>query len=271
MNYTDLTSPSGTVLKLAGDERVVVLSPHLDDAALSLGATIATAVDAGCETLIATFFTAQPNGPLSAAAQEFHARCHLDDSSAVATRVAEDLAARAVLRSDGVHLGLEECFYRQRGGLPVHAAESSIFESTPEDESDVLDKVTEGLREVIRTFEPDLVFLPLGVGNHIDHLLVRGAAMRMRHASRAARWLAYEELPYVLFERCKGYDAGLEGPSLQVETSAAAWPRKLEAIGCYTSQLPILFEAATGWRQEVLRHATAGRLARPTERVWVSW
>ncbi|MGH3829147.1 MAG: PIG-L deacetylase family protein [Pseudonocardiaceae bacterium] len=57
--------------------RVLAVSPHLDDAALSAGATLADLAARGVDVQVCTLFTGAPHEPLSAVARAFHARCDL--------------------------------------------------------------------------------------------------------------------------------------------------------------------------------------------------
>ena len=55
--------------QLPADYRHVYLSPHFDDAALSLGGTLARQVAAGERVLVVTVCSAPPSGPLTAATE----------------------------------------------------------------------------------------------------------------------------------------------------------------------------------------------------------
>jgi LmbE family N-acetylglucosaminyl deacetylase len=79
--------------------RVVVLSPHLDDAALSVGATIAASAAAGADVHVITVFANDPAaaGPASA----WDAACGFGTAGeAAAARRIEDADACAILGAD---------------------------------------------------------------------------------------------------------------------------------------------------------------------------
>ena len=94
---------SGTLL--ACGQRLLVLSPHLDDAVLSLGGAIAAWVAAGERVVIATVYTTGP--PLAEIAPAM--RVFAD----YATRTREDDAACAVLGAEQLRLGLVERAFRR--------------------------------------------------------------------------------------------------------------------------------------------------------------
>ena len=97
---------------LAAASRLVVLSPHLDDAVLSCGAILARAAEQGVHTTIATIFNGSPDGPLSRSARHFHALCgHGDD--AMAHRETEDDLAVEHLGVKSIRLGVPEALYRR--------------------------------------------------------------------------------------------------------------------------------------------------------------
>ena len=89
------------------ERRVVVVSPHLDDAVLSLAATIAAAVRLGAEWTIVTVFAGNPDatGP----ARRYDRRCgFLSAADAAIMRRREDERACAILGATPVWLPFGE-------------------------------------------------------------------------------------------------------------------------------------------------------------------
>ncbi|HEV3227404.1 MAG TPA: PIG-L family deacetylase, partial [Acidimicrobiales bacterium] len=71
---------------------VVVLSPHLDDAVLSLGATIAASVRAGASVRVVTVFSGDPTS--TRAASRWEVQCGFSSAAEAArTRRDEDTVA----------------------------------------------------------------------------------------------------------------------------------------------------------------------------------
>jgi LmbE family N-acetylglucosaminyl deacetylase len=138
----------------------LVLSPHLDDAVLSCSSLMASR-----RSLIATFFTA-------------------GDASYEARR-AEDFEAAKILGASARHLGFRDAPFRSvlyRSFLGIVAGPA-----------DPLLKVEKALAGLLEELDPELVLAPLGVGNHVDHRLLRNAAAKL---VRPERLLFYEDLPY---------------------------------------------------------------------------
>jgi LmbE family N-acetylglucosaminyl deacetylase len=172
----------------------VYLSPHLDDAVFSCGGLILRQTNAGDDVQVVTVFSGDPPvGELTPFAYELHRRWG-GEGSPMGLRRAEDLVACGRLGASVVHLGLADAVYRRgAGGEALHPTVESLFGlPSPEDEEQI-NLITDTLeRAVAREAE---VYLPLGIGSHVDHLLVRRAGER---AGRA-HWY-YREIPYVLRE-----------------------------------------------------------------------
>lgn len=188
---------------------VVVVSPHLDDAVFSAGATIA----ALGEVSVVTVFAGDPLPEQSTGWDR--ASGFSSSSEAMAARRDEDLAALDALGASAIHLGLLD---NQYGGCSPEA-------------------VIESLHREIARLTPDLVIGPLGVG-HPDHVTTREALLA--DPPPCDLWL-YADLPYCTY-RWRGESRThrrlrREGHHLDV-----AHPRlgnsqaKLTAIGRYRSQ-----------------------------------
>lgn len=188
--------------------RCVFLSPHLDDAVLSCGALMRTLAPRS-EIHVVTVFTEITDGPHTRAARSFLRQCGhgdaIDGSALFAARRDED---RAVLGSLGVgheHLGVPDALFRRRA---VPQALGRLARVLPELDHryptfrfDIaLGRVSRGDRALgtdlaarleARLAGADLVFAPLGVGRHVDHLLTRTLG-----AGHPDRVVYYSDFPY---------------------------------------------------------------------------
>ncbi len=240
---------------------LVVLSPHLDDAVLSCGALIADASRCGVEVVVLTVFNGRPIPPISGAARGLHARCGLADDQAVDEREREDDRALGLVGAKTKRLGLLEALYRNRGdGTPSYHAVAEIFEAGVESEQEALVVVDKAIGDAIATIRPDVVLAPLGVGGHIDHLLVSTAARRLPCAV-----LNYEDVPYVL---SRHRQVGAAEPGLHWCTPHG-WSAKISAIECYASQLPVLWPEPRSWQDELMAYARFVGDGQPAERLWI--
>jgi len=150
------------------------------------------------------------------------------------------------------------------------------------------------LRQEIARLEPQKVYLPLGVGGHVDHQLCREVGVRLLQEGR--RWVMpgpdyagivafYEDFPYAWWTDFMGLE-GLGGAnpvgSLPREVSIRPeyvditdqLERKIMGVSLYESQLERLFDGkgqmADAVRQYGRALAEVGSVAGAAERYWVS-
>ena len=209
------------------------LSPHLDDVAFSCGATVAalpsdTAAEWCCT--VATAFTRSVPDPAG-----FALDCQLDkgvaaDIDYMALRRAEDGRACDALGAACVHLDLPEAPHRG------YASAAALFAGVRPDD-DVQDELRAALRSLYAADPPDLLFVPAGCGNHVDHLQLIAAAAALR-GEFPAPTLHYRDAPYIVRDPDA---AGVTGGELIAADAAATLPAKLDACACYATQLGFQF------------------------------
>jgi LmbE family N-acetylglucosaminyl deacetylase len=163
---------------------VVVLSPHLDDALLWCGALITYAVSRTPVTVV-TFFTEGGRAPYARSARRYLRRAGERDAEVVyQRRRAQDRAVLEPLGITCVHAGLAEALFRRRPATPnpsrlaqvypfyrAHVTSGRIVAA----DAGSLREVREIIHRVVGS-GPSLVLAPLGMGGHVDHILVRTAA-----------------------------------------------------------------------------------------------
>jgi LmbE family N-acetylglucosaminyl deacetylase len=256
-----ITAPHLSLIK---HNSVTVLSPHLDDAVLSCGALLAACRERALSATVITMFNGLPEGNLSAPAREFHRRCGLGDD-AVSLREIEDSEALRRLGASTIRLDLPEALYRRDAtGKHAYADEHALFSSMLDKERDLVMGLACRMAEEPLIKEVDLLFAPIGVGNHIDHLVVAAATAQLK---RLVHW--YEEVPYVLFDRCRGWqEEHRVSDDCVFVPSWSEWHAKLDAIRCYASQQNILWEEPECWDVNLTTFASGLGNGRPAERYW---
>ena len=150
---------------------VLVVSPHLDDAVLSVPGYLRSRVLNGDRVAVLTVFSEGDDG--------------------YAARRAEDLDALALLNVEAVHLGLRDGPVRR--GLQ-RSFRDLVLGELAEDDADAA-VVTRTLVARIAALAPAVTLLPLGVGEHIDHRIVHAA-----HAAIPGRVGFYEDRHYARVE-----------------------------------------------------------------------
>lgn len=253
-----------------GGGRVVYLSPHSDDAAFSSAGVLHACGRRGISVQIVTCFSRSANSrtaPGSDVERNSEVRKEED------RRFAATLPGAVRLR----WLELDDAPLR-----PAHAGKHPCKETTKTADDDAIAahiaaeamaEVAEGVTAGADNLPATWIFAPLGLGRHIDHLVVRdaGAALARNGRARVAFW---EDLPYAgrvgpeALQR--EIEVAIEAIGVRLEPSLVPVPEldlealKNEALGCYPSQVIEVH------RQGVLTHlrrvSGTGVLA---ERLWL--
>ena len=206
-------------------DRVVIVSPHLDDAVLGCGHFMAAHPGVTVVTVFAGNPPAYPD-PM----RKWDVQGHFQPGDDVMeVRRAEDRAALAILDATPVHLDNVEFSYNP-GDRPTPAPE-----------------LAETLAPALATLRPTLVLAPFGLANP-DHDMTHRAAMLAREAlgSDVALWLyednGYKHIPGMLAWRISSLFRRNLWPTPVCPTIDPSDPRKAQAIECYPTQLPALEE-----------------------------
>lgn len=216
-------------MPLSPDTPLTVLSPHLDDAVLSVGATLAA--NRHPDTEIWTVYTA---GPDPTAVPK--ARLALGD---YATRKAEDHAAAARLGVGVRHLDRTERIWREPQPRSLRALFRGGGLGEPSDLPAVRGCVGEALDR------DGVVLAPLAIGNHVDHVEVAVAVIAEALDRRALDRVVFYEDFYALSERLRRQHpvtvaeprspravAGVRSPAAQLVMSALSRiPTRVDLLG----------------------------------------
>ena len=211
--------------------RVLAVSPHLDDAAFSAGATLAGLADAGHQVTVVTCFTRSVPDPTG-----FALACQLDkglpaDVDYLALRRAENAAAMTVLGATAVDLDLPEAPHRGYTGAP------DLFAGVHPG-----DDVWREVAHFLAALSADLWLAPQALGGHVDHLQVLRAVASL---DRPVLW--WRDSPYVLRQPDAVPGEALPGRLTPVELPQRA-DRRADACACYTTQLGFQFGGEEGMR-----------------------
>ena len=218
-------------------ERIAVISPHLDDGVFSCGQLLA--LHPG--STVITVFTGVPK-PASMRT-EWDKRCGFASAEdAMAQRRQEDRRALTMLRAQPVWMDFIDSQY---GDEPVCANDIAV-----------------SLRLVLRGLGPVPVLLPMGMF-HGDHLLVHRACMKALAALPGYTPLAYEDALYraktgLLQQRLMAL--AQEGITATPDPRQAQGGATLEAVLAYASQLQAF---GPGGYVDVLRPERLWRLDIP--------
>jgi LmbE family N-acetylglucosaminyl deacetylase len=243
----------------------VILSPHFDDAVLSLGGLIATAPE---RSIVVTVFAGTP---AEGAVGRWDRRSGFKTASeAIRARALENktaLASLGVLPSGIVDLDFLDRQYRPESEIVIGSLQAAIGETVRQ--------IAESHGAPVNVFSPASPW-------HPDHRLVTDAVVALwrTRALHGAGMLLYQDQPYAYLElrrrtlaplRFASFDAGnARGVPAQphwLEFDDAAAAKKRRAIGHYRSQFPLVRPLLRKMIEDFSRHQTrkAGLASRHAE------
>ena len=168
---------------------ILVLSPHRDDAAFSLSLSISHWLQQGHTVSLLNVFTRSLYAPYSDA-ESVHENDRLSYVSAMRRR--ED-----------------EAFLKQLPGLTMtdlnikdapirlHCDSSIVCDMDVDPNDTAFPKITKAIQAALAAKPGTALVVPLGLGHHVDHRVVRDAALPL---TPNAPCTFYEELPYATRE-----------------------------------------------------------------------
>lgn len=203
---------------LAG-RRAVVVSPHPDDAALSVGGLLCRLRHSWDLTLLTLF------GRSGWVRSHWSGSRSTDDISDV--RAGEEQAFAARLGAEHRLLTFDDAILRG------YDAETELGQS--QDDEAWQDRFIVEASAALDQLRPEVVVGPAAIGGHIDHVLTRHA-VESWVAGSTVELLLYEDLPYAVAPG--NHDRVRSGALIEVEVSLDdQLPCKLEHLGIYRSQL----------------------------------
>jgi LmbE family N-acetylglucosaminyl deacetylase len=206
----------------AAFERIVVVSPHFDDAAMGAGHLLGSYE----HTTVITVLAGRPPAYPEVVSDWDALGGFKPGDDVVAARRLEDQAAMAVLESEYRWLEFSDHQYLEPPDRP-----------TP-------DQVAPVLAEALAELNPTSVFVPMGLGNP-DHVMVHEASLLVRQQQPDPVWFCYEDhgykhIPGLLAWRVAKLLRSHPWPTPAIVPHVPDEERKRQAIWCYTSQIPPL-------------------------------
>lgn len=247
--------------------RAVFFAPHYDDVALSCGGTVAALAEAGARPLIVTCFGGQPAGPLSDFARFQHARWGLAPDEVLRARRAEESCAASALGAEHRWLDLPDAIYRGER----YRSDEELFGEVHPDDAGLAGALLAALAPYLAGVDATVCYVPLAVGGHVDHRIVCDVGRRLARAGHQV-W-AYEDFPYAgdptgrkaVLTRARVVSGGQ--PRIEV-LSAERLERRVRAILCYRSQLPVIFRHQGDPAESTRSYARTVGGGVPVERFW---
>lgn len=173
------------------------ISPHLDDVIWSCGGSIAQHCIYEEMSFVITLFAGTPYNEMPGKVAKYLHRIWQSGNSiadVIEARRNEDLKACEVLGVKPYCYDLVDALYRLDN--EEHSL-NSLHRDLSRNELDLVDQVMDILQDLSLTYAPARFYIPLGVGNHIDHVITCVAALEL---SSCLDIDFYEDFPYVLDE-----------------------------------------------------------------------
>jgi LmbE family N-acetylglucosaminyl deacetylase len=234
----------------------VFLAPHFDDVVLSVGGLVWELTHRGEKVEIWTICAGDlPSGQmLSDYARMLHIFFGLEGQNVPFVRSQEDAAACKVLGAGFRRYTVPDCIYRNLPGTddPIIKVPDDIHGELEPIESYLIPPVTDFLRKNLP--EEYELAIPLTIGHHRDHVLVRKAAEQLG----IPLW-HYVDYPYIIQEQ---YDLKEWIPQGATEFSLIptapginAWQ---DGIACNRSQIVFFWPDLTEMRTGIETYARSG-------------
>lgn len=192
--------------------KILLISPHFDDAVLSAGQFMAERPDC----VVVTVFGGFPENP-DTVHTPYDEKCGFKDAlDAVSERRRENERATAILNAHKIDLDFPDGQY----GVDVNAIE-----------------IAEVLQRIVDSGDYEAIYAPIGIG-HPDHLRVSLAVLMLNTDLPITLW---EDLPIRVTEPelvpSRLNDIGLEYIPNRTIQSKALIADKMRALTCYGSQI----------------------------------
>jgi len=214
--------------------KIVVVSPHRDDAAFALTLAVDAWIAAGHKVSVVNCFSRSDQAPYSDA-DSIHANDRM--SFVTALRGREDESWR---RQYGTAVTLVDLNMKD-APLRLHIRADEVFGLSV----NVNDKALVKIQKAVERIGPAAVVLPLGLSGHIDHLTARQSMLTVAAGTMACAF--YEDVPFTPTpEPMEKFVGGLARefsldlkPVLvgRADDETAAIARRRRAAFCYDSQV----------------------------------
>ncbi len=174
--------------KIARYKDIVILSPHLDDAVLSMGSLMSHLCEQRCKLTVVNIFTEGSTIESSFTKRLLQQGNAQSAANYFEARRKEDIGALNTIGTVSIkNLGLVDAVWRGKEGKAFY---TTIFDTLKPDDT-IITNLTKKLTAAINVTSNTLIFSPLACGRHIDHLITRQVATILFPGA-----LYYTDFPY---------------------------------------------------------------------------
>lgn len=225
---------------------IIVLSPHLDDAVLDVANHIQMWKSQGYAIKIVTLFTTFRTSTLSRDVRRYTGISFSSPREFETKRRNEDKAAMRLLGVQWQHLSYTDGGFRTYKNKLIYPKFKQLFSGKiSSSDMALLRKIENSLAQYLRC---DRILIPLGIGGHIDHVLVRLAAEAVFPKEKVGY---YADYPYAL----SLFNWTVRNIILLLSLRRSVIPfqkNKEELLACYTTQIPFIYPNNRHYKEIVL-------------------
>jgi LmbE family N-acetylglucosaminyl deacetylase len=243
--------------------KVIFFSPHLDDAIFSSGGTIINHLKKGDEVLVVTIFSGIPDiSNLS----EFS--LNIICPGWATERIKENLNILNSIEVKILNLDFLDAIFRKNdSGQYLCLSWSDVFSENKnkyKEEIFLYNSVKKKILDIVKNTD-DVLYFPLSLGDHVDHVLINKIAKELNEANYDLNICYYEDLPYANYsmDTCKLSEVYLVEKIEEIDVN-----QKISLVSKYKKSLAVGDDALITI-SHIKNHATKiGKNGKYFERFW---
>lgn len=182
-------------------DNIIILSPHTDDAVLSCGSLL-TKLAGKKDITVVNIFSNANKKPYTVSARKFmkYSLGYSDSTKLYTERINEDKKVLSQFSIEPIDLGLPDALFRRKKKQVLLGKYIAEFDHVyPTYRFHILGKISQDdealsvLRKKLAIYnnKKTLIFAPFGIGNHVDHRIVRMVSEEL-----FANLILYSDFPY---------------------------------------------------------------------------
>lgn len=224
---------------LCKSKNFVLVSPHLDDAALSAGFLINKLKRAHFPVTILTIFNKGSSGPLTPQAETFIRSSGFKNQKSLFDAFdKEDARAMASLGVGFKHMGfIDAAFRKDERGRSIYNGVAEQFAGIISQKDDGLIKsVFNAIKKTVKRPDNIIFVCPVGIGGHVDHIIVREVVRRFKSPT-----IYWQDIPYNNSQNIKTFFSKNKHFNPLFGIDAGIKFSKIKTVKIYKSQMAVLF------------------------------
>lgn len=173
------------------NKKIAILSPHLDDVVISCG-DHALAWKKNNKVTVISIFTSYSGRLRPLYSEQLLAKLRMSVRNYEEQRAKEDKTAMEILGLEWEHWGMVDGGFREVGNVPIYSTVEELFAGNiSQKDKGLVAFLSQKIQKVAKDY--DVFVCPMGIGNHVDHLIVKKSLMQVVGSSKV---FFYFDAPY---------------------------------------------------------------------------